>query len=388
MTKRRSISISLLCIVLVLSSSIVAYAASASETAYVYGFDYGDVNTTAIAAQEQMYLNNLGYQTYCNTTVESSFAIGTSPTTGTSRMNCGVFSFNGHASAGSCEFYNDTYLTAKKTGGDYVKFDTLDMSNCKAAFFFGCKTASDARASTYGVLTEEAVDNGATCSFGWNKSVYTDVATQYRERIFYFLRYGYTVNDAAANAASEMPWLDETRSYSIEGNGGISLTLARSGVASDKQIPYNTAMQLISNENYHLVDTLSNGTEVYVRYMGDFPTLESIDLNRNEQIAYYSGVSYNETDQQFIASVPSTISEVQTYSLENSLTIDGTIYNKTSEDNSLDVLCKINNVATLVRITKAEYTSANGETNYLNVKCTNLLTGNEIDYMDIINSMM
>lgn len=127
-----------LCAGLILSIGVTAYAATAAETAYVYGFNYGegDVNTTAIAAQEQMYLNNLGYQTYCNTDVTASFAVGTSPSTGVSRMNSGVFAFNGHAGPGSCQFAdasngNDTFLTAKKSGtsgtNTYSKFESVDM---------------------------------------------------------------------------------------------------------------------------------------------------------------------------------------------------------------------------------------------------------------------
>lgn len=89
------------------SNVTTAMAASADSSAYVYGFNYGDgVNTTGIARQEQMYLNNLGYKTYCNTQVSASFAVGISPQTRVSRMNSGVFVFNGHAGPGSCQFRN------------------------------------------------------------------------------------------------------------------------------------------------------------------------------------------------------------------------------------------------------------------------------------------
>jgi hypothetical protein len=114
-------------------------SANAKWVAYVYGFDYGDhVNTTAIAGQEEMYLSNMGYTVYINTTVAASFAVGTSPATGYNRMNSGVFVFNGHANAGSCAFNgNASYLTATKSGSPYYKFDHISMSNCKAAFFYG-----------------------------------------------------------------------------------------------------------------------------------------------------------------------------------------------------------------------------------------------------------
>lgn len=387
-----------LCAGLILSIGVTAYAATAAETAYVYGFDYGDhVNTTAIAAQEQMYLNNLGYQTYCNTDVTASFAVGTSPSTGVSRMNSGVFAFNGHAGPGSCQFAdasngNDTFLTAKKSGTSgtytYSKFESVDMSNCKAAFFFGCKTASTDRESTYGVLTTQAVSNGAKCSFGWTKSVDTTVATSYRERIFYFLRYGYAVKDAAANAASEMPWFDETRSYSIAGDGSVKLTLSRSGLGDTNQIDYETALQTISSNDYRLMDTLNDGTKVYVRYINEIPTLESIDVNEAEKMAYSTGISYDDADVQSISSMPLTVCEVPDYAVSDTLTDDGVMFTKTSDSTTLDVLCKIDNEIKLVRIIKTEYASENNETYQLNTKCFDLETGTEIDYMDIVNQLM
>ena len=82
----------ILCLALFFSLSITAFAASGEDYAYVYGFDYNDgaVDTTEISAQQQMYLNNLGYTTYCNTDVGADFAIGNSPNTNDSRMNSAV----------------------------------------------------------------------------------------------------------------------------------------------------------------------------------------------------------------------------------------------------------------------------------------------------------
>lgn len=262
------------------------------------------------------------------------------------------------------------------------------MSNCKAAFFFGCKTASKDRESTYGVLTTQAVSNGAKCSFGWTKSVSTTVATSYRERIFYFLRYGYAVKDAAANAASEMPWFDETRSYSIAGDGSVKLTLSKSGLGDTNQINYETALQTISSNDYRLTDTLSDGTKVYVRYINEIPTLESIDVNETEKMAYSSGISYDDADIQSISSMPLTVSEVSDYAVSDTLTDDGVLFTKTSDSTTFDVLCKIDNEIKLVRIIKTEYASENNETYQLNTKCFDLETGTEIDYMDIVNQFM
>lgn len=60
------------------------------------------------------------------------------------------------------------------------------------------------------------------------------------------------VKDAAANAASEMPWFDETRSYSIAGDGSVKLTLSKSGLGGTNQIDYETALNTISSGDYRL----------------------------------------------------------------------------------------------------------------------------------------
>ena len=248
----------ILCLALFFSLSITAFAASGEDYAYVYGFDYNDgaVDTTEISAQQQMYLNNLGYTTYCNTDVGADFAIGNSPNTNDSRMNSAVVVFNGHSGPGSYQMYGggkSTYLTAKKSGGNYYKFEDIDMSNTKIAFFMGCQTSSTERDSTYGTLTDDAVSCGADSAFGWEKSVPTSHATLFRERLFYFLRFGYTIGDAATNAASEMPWFSATKSYRISGSTSTVLTRSTRTVLNDNLIDFTTALSIIDTEDYRLM---------------------------------------------------------------------------------------------------------------------------------------
>lgn len=390
--KNRSILVTILLVsMLVLTLALPAYAATASQTAYVYGFDFDDgVNTTEIAAQEQMYLSNLGYETYCNTSATASFAIGTSPTTGVSRMNSGVVVFNGHAGPGSMQMEHatsgTTYLTAIKSGGSYQKFGDINMNNCKAAIFMGCKTASTARSSTYGVLTEEAVDQGADCSFGWNDSVETDVATEFRERFFYFLRYGYSVSNAAANAASEMPWFDETRDYSIEGTGGTTLTIAKTATSDKNLLSYDEAMALIDNNDYRFVEEMENGTQVYVRYINNIPTTESIDLYPSMGTARKNGVTFSKQDE-LVAKNISSDKASSTISMATTIFDASNRFNAIGKPESLDVYCKIKDEMKLVRITKQQYITEDQECYYLDVVCTDLTTGNPIDYMDIVKGM-
>lgn len=141
--------IRILCGGLISSSLMISTVFAGSTQAYIYGFNYDEyVNTLEIAEQQQMYLSNMGYTAYCNTDVDAEFAIGISPNTGDNSMNSAVIITNGHSGPGSYELKGNgssTYLTAKKSGGLYRKFDNIDMSNCTAALFFGCQTNSDAR---------------------------------------------------------------------------------------------------------------------------------------------------------------------------------------------------------------------------------------------------
>ena len=168
----------------------------------------------------------------------------------------------------------------------------------------------------------------------------------------------------------------------------MKLTLSKSGLGDTNQINYETALQTISSNDYRLTDTLSDGTKVYVRYINEIPTLESIDVNETEKMAYSSGISYDDADIQSISSMPLTVSEVSDYAVSDTLTDDGVLFTKTSDSTTFDVLCKIDNEIKLVRIIKTEYASENNETYQLNTKCFDLETGTEIDYMDIVNQFM
>ena len=147
-------------------------------------------------------------------------------------------------------------------------------------------------------------------------------------------------------------------------------------------------MNTISSGDYRLADTLTDGTKVYVRYINEIPTLESIDINETEKMAYGSGVSYDDADIQSISSMPLTVCEAPDYAVSDTLTDDGVMFTKTSDSTTFDVLCKIDNELRLVRIIKTEYASENNETYQLNTKCFDLETGAEIDYMDIVNQLM
>lgn len=381
---KKCISI-ILCSILIFSFSITAFAATGADYAYVYGFDYNDdaVDTTAISAQQQMYLNNLGYTTYCNTDVGADFAIGDSPNTNDSRMNSAVVVFNGHSGPGSYQMYGggvSTYLTAKKSGGSYYKFEDIDMSNTKIAFFMGCQTSSTERDSTYGTLTDDAVSCGADSAFGWEKSVPTSHATSFRERLFYFLRYGYTLSDAAANAASEMPWFSATKSYRISGAGSTVLTRSTRTILNDNLIDFNTALSIIETEDYRLVQDNASGTQTYVKYINNIATSEYIDINRNEHWAIKSGDAFSDED------VTSLIVPVQEYSIDaykgsDTFISKDIVFSKTGES-VLNVMMKVNSVPTMVAVVSTTYESENGLA-YMTEKYINMHTGEELNYQDI-----
>lgn len=377
------------------------YPYSNAKTAYVYGFDYKDdaVNTVKIAEQEQMYLNNLGYTTYCNTKVAASFAVGNSPTTGISRINSGVFAFNGHAGPGSVAFIDAngrySYLTAKKSGGVYSKMQGINMSDCRAALFFGCSTASSDRENEYGVLTKQSVDNGATCAFGFLKSVSTKSDTTFRERMFYFLRFGYSVSDAAYNASHELPWFDSVRKYKIEGDGSVKITL------SDKKgtQPYDNrnkitrlrimdALNLILSDDYKLAKELDDGTQIYVKYIDGIPTLESISVNQDKGYALKTGITFSEQDKtQALRLIEAKNITNRETRLDTRVTDNGITFVKSSRGEKLDVFCKVDGQLRLVRITQTEYVAENSECCYLDIVCQDLNSGEIIDYADVIRGL-
>lgn len=379
--------ISLIFLIMLMLCSSIVYASN--NYAYIFGFDYGDgVNTTAIADQQRMYLANMGYTAYCNTDVDANFAIENSPNTNKPRINSAVFVTNGHSGPGSYQFYGNssTYLTAKKSGGKYYKFEDIDMSDCKAALFYGCKTNSDARKSTYGVLTDQAFSNGATCSFGWNKSVATSTATDFRERMFYFLRKGYSVDNSAHNAKSEMPWFDETRDYEVVGDGSIKLyntALTAKQIDSDRLnlIDINNAYNLIRNKNYKLMFN-EDEADVYVRYINGIPTSEFIEINKNKKQAHISKVQIDEGQASKLNT--KLLNKKANIDKPNTIISRNTKFNATKEENDLTLYCSYEGETKLVRIIKTEYVSNNGDVNYLNVHCFDVENGKELSYSKIV----
>lgn len=374
-----------LAVVMILALSTTAFAATGADYAYVYGFDYKDnaVDTTAISAQQQMYLSNLGYTTYCNTDVGADFAVGNSPKTNDSRMNSAVVVFNGHSGPGSYQMYGggrSTYLTAKKSGGVYYKFGDIDMSNTKIAFFMGCNTASTERDSTYGTLTDDAVSCGADSAFGWEKSVPTSDATSFRERIFYFLRFGYTLSDAAANAASEMPWFSATKSYRISGKGSTVLTRATRTVQNDNVIDFNTALGLIETEDYRLLQENASGIQTYVKYVNGIATSEYIDVNSDEHWAIKAGDTFSDEDVNSFV-MPIHEQNLERYKGSDTLTSRDVVFSKTGE-RILKVMMKVNSVPTLVAVISTTYESENG-LSYMTEKYVDMNTGEELSYQDI-----
>lgn len=394
-------------------------AASASTTAYVYGFNYTKwnpndfVNTTGIAEQERMYLSNMGYQTYCNTEVPASFAVANSPTTNVSRINSGVVAINGHAGPGSMQFINSTgtssYLTGIKSGGSYVKINGINMSNCKAALFYGCKTASTDRESTHGVLTAQAVSNGAQCSFGFTRSVNTSSATIYRERMFYFMRKGYSVVTSASKAASEMPWNDATRYFNVKGNGSTVISMSKSGTLTDEfdlqaqiekdanQIDYKTAMEHIKSGDYRLHDKSVNGSLIYVRYMNGIPSIESIEIDPTTSTVSMVGSGIEKimnregyTEKDLPSSIDASIIREITkrHDEKNIIMNDGLIFKTLNKSSVLDMYCIVRDTIKLVRIIETEFLSIDGESYYLDCRCFDLETGELIDYNEILNGAM
>ncbi|SHK50649.1 hypothetical protein [Paramaledivibacter caminithermalis] len=371
-------SIIILCILF----SSTAIALSAYDYGYVFGFDYGDgVNTIAIAQQESMYLRNLGFTVYCNTDVSADFAIGNSPNTNRPRIDSGVFVTNGHSGPRCYQFYGkskSTYLTAKKSGGSYYKFDDISMSNCKAALFYGCKTASKDRSTDYGVLTDEAVDNGASCAFGWNKSVNTDTATKFRERMFYFIRYGYTIGDAAANAKSEMPWFDATRDYRISGDSSTKLTTGAK-FASARVSQFLLSPAEISE--YREVKT-EGSNKIHVKYINEFATTDYYETDKDNKII--SGK--NDFNIQEKNKLLKKVTKIKTYdiAIPEKIISGGLSYKKVKVIHDFKLIAKIENETRFLRVINTEYENENGLC-YLNTQVIDLETGNEIPYMSLLS---
>lgn len=335
-----------------------------------------------------MYLSNMGYKSYCNTEVSASFAVSISPNTRKSRMNSGVFVFNGHAGPGSCQFQDSykksTYLTAIKSGGKYTKFGNINLQNCKVAFFFGCKTASKSRESKYGVLTDKAVEKGADCSFGWKKSVNTSTATKFRDRMFYFLSKGYSVKKAASSAASEMPWNDATRKYRISGNTKKKLCGSSSNVSTNvKTITGSMAKREMQQLNYVFMEHQEDGSKLYVRYIDNIPTMESIEISSDGTSAVKSNISFCSSDIKQIKNM--RVKKVNISRYVPSTIVDGGIkFSKIGKSEDMDVYCKVKGKTKFVKIVNTEYVSQDKECYYLDTVCIDMETGNQINYADIV----
>lgn len=351
----------------------------------MFGFDYGEddeVNTTDIAKKQRTYLSNMGYTAIYKTDVSAKFAIDVDPFTDTSRMNSNVFVTNGHSGPGLVQFPNkanrklDTFLVAESpnnTPGRY-SFKNIDMSNCKAALFYGCETALS---GANGSLIERAYSNGADCAFGWKKTVDTIPATKFREEMFYYMSLGDSVTVAAKKAKSEMPWFDATRSYQILGDTTLFNKSPLSRSKTNYIIHNEYLTQLPSEKDYRKIDE-----NTFALYIDGIPTSDTLI----EENGFYYKREQSFTDEQINTIL--TMSSADNRSLvnkniEQSIKVDNVFYKNPIVTDDLNVWIILNGIPTLVNIKSIEYISGRGLT-YLEVECTSVYDGRTIQYDDIL----
>ena len=273
-------------------------------------------------------------------------------------VNSEIFFFTGHGTGIS---------VANGNGTDYTASNLPQMNNTRVAVWSSCSSADK---STGTSMTLESVNKGALSAIGFAETVQVDSAKKFTDALFTQLSQGNTLADAATQAATQVLWpWDAARNFVIEGDSAVTI---------------NDASFVKSDKGYETTTATINTT-----MLSDTNSFESVILNKNKT-RYYKKINGCLTNQFIDVEEGVTMSSSPNISLdeERILPIN---YNSNYVLGKSDIKIEEhlvyiyeNNAYTPVLL---EYINKdNGHYIYQDVICTNLHTGELLDY-SLINGV-
>ena len=257
-------------------------------TAFIYGYDWGGINTLQDNNIQKPYLNALGFAANDKTADYNMFTT-TNSTTTRKEPNHELFVYNGHGSTGCIQ------LPIGNIYSDSI--GTNSFSSNLIALWFCCLSANGN--STYTSMMQASVNEGAKAAFGYTVSVNDAGARVFGKYFVEALTQGATISQAKTYAETHL--VDDMPSMVSSGNSPLHNALAG-----------NTSTKLVTDLAFSLngVATTSDinneiNSENYVEHSYDDVifyvfTIDGLETNNICSIAgnshFTSSVSFNETD--------------------------------------------------------------------------------------------
>lgn len=368
-----------------------------SNRAVFYGFNYSDIDTVKSANNSSMGWNTAGFVTTLRTNVNHSDALSPYGTDLKTRLNSGIFCFDGHGNAGLIAFvqgpsYDQTFLVAQNGNGT-TWLPMSDMNNCKLAVFLSCYSANTNQTSNLGNLLDTSISKGADTAIGFTETISVFSSNSFSMTFFASLLNGKSVSQSASAAANTVPVWDSCRKYVIKGNGSLVLkkTVIRNSndlnnyylseedkksyilkEEYDDKLVYIKVIDGIETSDYYICDLEGNITGM----QNIFNYKDLLEINNLETPLATSSDAVASTNLAKI----SRESENKLITNSSKINIDDVIH----KIESFDVLEKINGKIHYIRIINVAY-QTDGNVIYMKTTVLDLNSGEFIPYEEILN---
>lgn len=237
-------------IALMLMMSVTSVSAHASSYSYSIGTNYGDgVDTSSSAKNAATNFTIAGYTSYYNIKPTISYLEGNNAD-GQKRLESDIVFLAGHANYDSmawnylgnggnynCGVYYKQSFQSSSSDTQYVGINDLDLSDTELITFAGCKTANN---STN--LLTKAVAAGADVAVGFEDSIGTTSATEWRGHYVSGLALGKSVSQAISYADNNFSYDDDSvKTSTYEGTGSTVIKISsKSSIQSNTKYDIKT----------------------------------------------------------------------------------------------------------------------------------------------------
>lgn len=343
------------------------------QQAVMYGFDYGgsDINTKPDLDEPYNDLRSSYYvDRYTDNTDNGPRHIRGVGDNGYARINSEIVFFTGHGNTGSVSFPSGTLYSSSLSS----------MENTKVVVWASCY--SSAFTSTTTSMTQASINAGALSAVGWPDATYVSSSRKFTNRFFDKLMSGATVKEACdyADNAILLP-SDSILNWDIDGKSNTTITPnITNKVSKLSAAPSSLSVEIVD------LNTRTNSSNNWVTYK-----------LKNETRVYYTVNGYLTNDfycikeeNGKIVNVEHSGFNVESLKVMPTLRKGATVSNKISVDNvQLDlyeiethiIYCELNGVLVPIELKYCKYYK--NDIFHGDIICTNLNTGDVVDYDDI-----
>lgn len=342
------------------------------QQAVMYGFDYGDsdINTKPDLKEPYKDLRSSYYvDRYTSNTNNGPNHITGIGDNGYARINSEIVFFTGHGNTGGVFFPNGWLFSSSLPS----------MENTKVVVWAAC--LSSASTGTITSMTQASVDAGALSAVGWPDVTYVNSSKKFTNRFFDKLMSGATVEEACdyADNAILLP-TDSIHDWDIAGSVNTTImsniankssTVSISSSLSAEIVDFNTRIN--SSENW-VTYKLKNETRVYYTVNGYLTNDFYCIKEENGKIINIEHSGFNVESLKVMPALR------ESFSVNNKIIVDNVQLDLYGIETHI-IYCKINGVLAPIELKYCKYNK--NDIFYGDIICTNLNTGEVVDYDDI-----